>query len=201
MAFFSLPEDETVNDDDETGNGKKRRQISSTQKLLRRKQISRDLYGPDQVDFFDISDDDEGRSNYIEGEETLFFPLRYAPRAIAKTIGQGHGGHGGHVPTKPNDTEEKDEWSDEEIQYKDFPEESIKRATINDFMKTGILFLLMVAFVGVCIGWKTHEDESHSIFGPVGLACVTPCYGDREYRNFFVANHDHFHSGDVSLMK
>jgi hypothetical protein len=56
----------------------------------------------------------------------------------------------------------------------------------------------MIAFVGVCVGWETHDDENHSLFGVVGTACVTDCMGDTEVRNFFLGNEDHFRSGDVS---
>ena len=54
----------------------------------------------------------------------------------------------------------------------------------------------MTALVCVCVGWKTHTDESHSLYGLSGIAYVTDCLGDTTSRNFFVGNEDQFHKGD-----
>jgi hypothetical protein len=51
-----------------------------------------------------------------------------------------------------------------------FDDSHIIKATRKDYFFTGALFCVMCAFVGVVLGWHTKLDESHSIFGPVGLA-------------------------------
>ena len=201
MSFFTMHEDQETGESPSNGN-ERRRQISSTQKLLRRKQISRDLYGSEDINFFTIPDDemlvddDQNKSN-----DNLFFPLRFPPQLKPKaTVSHGHSGHSGHSPSDGQGIE-NEHWSDdEEIQYKVPDNDRIVKATRSDYIKTGVLFCLMAAFVGVCVGWKTHLDESHSIFGYVGVACVTPCSGDVEYRNFFNGHHDHFKPGDVSIL-
>jgi Na+/H+ antiporter NhaD/arsenite permease-like protein len=54
----------------------------------------------------------------------------------------------------------------------------------------------MAALVGVVVGWDTHLDESDSIFGPVGLACKTPCRGDVYDQDYFRGRNT-FRTGDV----
>lgn len=204
-SFFTVQEDQET--DEGLSNGsERRRQISATQKLLRRKQISRDLYGAEDIDFFAVPDDEMlADDDKNTSSENLFFPLRFPPQLKPKApVSHGHGGHGGHGghsgASDGKGMTEVERWNDdEEIQYKVPDNDRIVKATRSDYIKTGVLFCLMAAFVGVCVGWKTHLDESHSVFGYVGLACVTPCSGDVEYRNFFNGHHDHFSPGDVSI--
>jgi hypothetical protein len=159
--------------------------------ILRRKQVSLDLLSPQQAEFFGAMEREEelkSKEEVIAEEEEeeaeemkkLFFPLKFAPPARGAKKEMAHGEvEEGRPP-------------------KEVEAPPIVRATRIDKIKALILCCLMIAFVGVCIGWETHEDESHSVFGLVGKACVTDCLGDREFRNFFVGNEDHFHSGDVS---
>ena len=181
----------------------RQRQPSVTQRLLRRKQVSLDMFGP--RDFFEVPEEEEEELEEEKEEimkrptKKLFYPLRFSPRIISKASKRKEGeteiAGGGLEAVAP---EEGDKKEATEISYRVPPDDYIVRATRTDFIKTGILFCIMIAFVGVCVGWKTHEDESHSLFGPVGLACVTPCSGDVDYRNFFTAHHDKFDDGDVS---
>ncbi len=153
-------------------------------RIMRRKQVSLNLMSPQEAEFFGHIEE-EGLAEEVEEEEllpTLFFPLRFTPRLVGKI--------------RPAPTEEEAEIEAGERKEAEHP--PIIKATRFDKIKTLVLALIMVAFVGVCVGWKTHDSESHSLFGIVGLACHTYCPGDRNLRNFFIANEDHFHSGDVS---
>lgn len=141
----------------------------------------------------------------------LFLPLRFPPLHLKKTQHQ-HGtsdhGHGkGDNLTNIKEEEDLIGQDDHTEQGKEegaggvsspHHHDGIIKVTRTDKIKTLILFCIMSTFLGVCVGWKTHQDESHMIFGTVGLACVTPCYGDVNYRNFFIGHHDKFHHGDVS---
>eukprot|EP00804_Cyclotella_cryptica_P025859 CCRYP_002718-RA/>CCRYP_002718-RA protein AED:0.05 eAED:0.05 QI:184/1/1/1/0.85/0.87/8/1136/994 len=80
-----------------------------------------------------------------------------------------------------------------------FDDSHIIRATRKDYFYTGILFIVMCAFVGVILGWDTHLDESDSIFGPVGLACRTPCRGDLYDQDYFRGQYQ-FATNDVILL-
>lgn len=157
--------------------------------ILRRKQVSLDLLSPQQAQFFGAMEREEELVEKEEEEEEeemkkLFFPLKFPPPP--KGVGKKEKAHGvGEV--------------EEGRPPKEVEAPPIVRATRTDKIKALILCCLMIAFVAVCIGWETHEDESHSVFGLVGKACVTDCLGDREFRNFFVGNEDHFDSGDVSI--
>ena len=193
----------------------RRRQDSRTQRLVRRKQVSLDMFSPTEIDFFagtppPVPEDDEDEevvvlSEDVEEEDTgtlstkdLFYPLRFLPREVSRR----------RIDTndKSGDEEMKIE---EENEVDDAPEDATKilhqapyknqiiRLTKHDKVKTAILFCIMTAFLGVCVGWKTHSNEAHSLFGSVGLACVTPCYGDPTYRDFFIGQHDSFRQGDV----
>jgi hypothetical protein len=71
---------------------------------------------------------------------------------------------------------------------------NIIRATRDDYIWTGVLLCLMIAFTAAVIGWDTHLDESFSVFGDVGLACATPCTGDLESQDYF-NGHSHFETG------
>eukprot|EP00551_Chaetoceros_affinis_P012656 CAMPEP_0203663646 /NCGR_PEP_ID=MMETSP0090-20130426/1210_1 /ASSEMBLY_ACC=CAM_ASM_001088 /TAXON_ID=426623 /ORGANISM="Chaetoceros affinis, Strain CCMP159" /LENGTH=812 /DNA_ID=CAMNT_0050526637 /DNA_START=17 /DNA_END=2452 /DNA_ORIENTATION=+ len=164
---------------------RRQRQPSLPERLIRRKQVSLDMFGPqDSIDFFGgiIPEEDIGALSEEEEEEynrtsKLFFPLRFSPRPASKTIQE-------HKKEKIVDEEGRDNHT-----------AKIIKATTYDKIKAGILFCIMIAFLGVCIGWKTHSNESNYIFGPVGIACVTPCNGSE--RNFFDGHHDQFHNGDV----
>ena len=151
--------------------------------ILRRKQVSLDLLAPNE--FFDIPEEDKE----VEEVETpnVIFPLRFAPRVHNGNKGGG-GGHGGHGGGGHGDVE------------KGSGAPPIRKAMRKDKIMAIILACLLTAFVGVCVGWKTHEEKDHSLFGIVGTACVTQCLGDKDYRNFFLAHHDHFELKDVSLL-
>ena len=56
-----------------------------------------------------------------------------------------------------------------------------------------------IALVGVVVGWSTHLDESDSIFGPVGLACETPCRGDIYDQDYFMGRNQ-FSVGQIILL-
>jgi hypothetical protein len=58
---------------------------------------------------------------------------------------------------------------------------SVKKATRKDWYITAFLVVVMATLTGIIAGWPTHLDESHSAFGIVGLACVTPCLGNVSY--------------------
>ena len=53
---------------------------------------------------------------------------------------------------------------------------------------------------GVVVGWETHLDETDSIFGPVGLACKTPCRGDIYDQDYFRGMY-RFETNDVILLR
>jgi hypothetical protein len=151
------------------------------------------MFSADEIIFFTESSVSTGLKDNIDDiqkqeNDSLFFPLRFTPRASVKPDVVGDG-----------EKNVQDMWIDDGSKQAAVHDNTILRATRKDFIKTGILFCIMVAFVGVCIGWETHVDETHSIFGPVGNACVTPCYGDVDDNNFFIAHNDHFINGDVSL--
>ncbi len=75
----------------------------------------------------------------------------------------------------------------------------IIRATKKDYFFAGFLFVVMCCLVGVVVGWPTHLDESDSIFGPVGLACKTPCRGDIYDQDYF-RGINQFNSGDIIVL-
>lgn len=202
------------------GGSKRRKQLSGTSRLMRRKQVSLDMFGPDNDAFFKGLPEEaieEGIGEILEEEvqplvdeqgaliekKKLILPLRFAPRLVVKSkAGGGHGGgHDSSEGLKDIEEEGSMEGKKDEIIYKVPPDDYIVRATRKDKIKALILFCIMTCFLGVCVGWSTHEDESHKLFGTVGNACVTPCYGGTEYRNFFKGGHDSFHHGDVSTCK
>jgi len=82
----------------------------------------------------------------------------------------------------------------------EFDDSHIIRATRKDYFFTGILVCLMAALVGVAVGWHTHLDETDAIFGPVGLACKTPCRGDIYDQDYFNGQY-RFENGDVILLR
>lgn len=153
----------------------------------------------------------------------LIKPLVFAPRVIAKGVagaGHGHGGVGHSMPIPPpseaitavqeedeevpskdaDAIENEDEVDGEDVDLIDkFDDSHIIRATRKDYFFTGMLFLVMSALVGVVLGWHTHLDESDSIFGPVGLACKTPCRGDIYDQDYFRGQYS-FAANDVILL-
>ena len=74
---------------------------------------------------------------------------------------------------------------DEQQEEEKMAEDGIIRATRVDFLWTGLLLCVMIAFTGIIVGWHTHLDEDFSTFGPVGLACSTPCTGHLETHDYF----------------
>jgi len=143
-------------------------------KIVRRKQVSLDLLSPEAA-FFGIPEGIEEETDEVEVLPKLIFPLRF-PKKMKKSA---------------------HEHDDIEQISKQAHTPKIVRATRKDMIKTLILAALMTAFVLVCVLWKTHEDESHSLFGIVGTACVTGSHCADE--SFFVGHGDHFHKGDVSI--
>lgn len=108
-----------------------------------------------------------------------------AAEAVPLTVG------GGDTGDKSADLSEG---SQEDVAEK-FDDSHIIRATRKDYFFTGLLFCVMAALVGVVVGWETHLDESDSIFGPVGLACKTPCRGDLYDQDYFRGRNT-FHTGE-----
>ncbi len=186
----------------------RRRQLSATNRIVRRKQVSLDMFAPSNEFFAGIEELVEEEVEPVVTEEgevkeplkELFFPLRFPPRLVAKKKGHGEEqekeGEGGGKDIEAVGTAGG---KPEEIVYKIPPDDYVVKATRKDKIRAIILFCLMTIFLAVCVGWKTHEDEGHKLFGTVGTACVTPCHGGTEYRNFFKGHHDHFHEGEVSL--
>lgn len=207
------------------------RQLSLTQRIIRRKQVSLDMFSVQETDFF-LNDDQEEEKVIQDiallppGEEQeggevvavvkeeekeklkkLFLPLRFPPHVSA----QGKKNQQQHSVAVDNE-QGKEELikikEEEDLNIEQEREEGsdviksphlhdIVKATHTDKIRTLILFCIMSIFLAVCVGWKTHQDESHMIFGTVGLACVTPCYGSIDRHNFFTGHHNKFHSGDV----
>jgi hypothetical protein len=85
---------------------------------------------------------------------------------------------------------------DSESHYKDFDDSGIIRATRDDKIKCGILMCIMLFLTLAVSMWDTESNEEGYLFGPVGLACVTPCEGNLETRDFF-NGHSKFSSGEV----
>ena len=77
---------------------------------------------------------------------------------------------------------------------RDLDDSKIIRAKKGDYIWTGILLCVMITFTGVVVGWDTHLDETYSTFGPVGLACATPCEGDLDTQDYF-NGHSQFETG------
>jgi hypothetical protein len=96
-----------------------------------------------------------------------------------------------HPDENPNDDKEED--TDETAAIKP-TDDGIIRATRIDYIWTGVLLCVMIAFTCVIVFWETHLDESSSSFGPVGLACATPCDGDLVSQDYFFG-HSHFETG------
>ena len=108
-----------------------------------------------------------------------------------------------HLPKKRDDFNDDVEGSDEDSQdgttSLKYDHTHIIRATKKDYFFTGFLFVVMCCLVGVVVGWPTHLDESDSIFGPVGLACKTPCRGDVFDQDYF-RGRNQFNSGDIIFL-
>lgn len=164
-----------------------------------------------------------------EAKKKLFKPLVFAPHVVPRggSAGHGHhgGGHGAHLPAPSAKTEvltapeavplaggegmipeegaDTSGESEEDIEGADllekYDDSHIIRATRKDYFYTGILFCVMAALVGVVVGWDTHLDESDSIFGPVGLACKTPCRGDIYDQDYFRGRNT-FETGNVIFL-
>mmetsp|Transcript_3455 Transcript_3455/g.6916 ORF Transcript_3455/g.6916 Transcript_3455/m.6916 type:complete len:916 (-) Transcript_3455:40-2787(-) len=83
-----------------------------------------------------------------------------------------------------------------EEQYKEFNDDDIIRATRPDYVKGGILAIIMLALTVSVASWSTHLDEHSFIFDPIGLACVTPCQGNVETNDFF-HGHNHFKDNEL----
>ena len=75
-------------------------------------------------------------------------------------------------------------------------DDEIIRANRGDKIKAGILFIIMLTLTIVVASWDTHLDEEVFIHSPVGVACVTECEGNLEYRDFF-DGHNHFETDQV----
>ena len=79
-------------------------------------------------------------------------------------------------------------------------DDGIIRAGRSDKIKAAILTSLMIGLTIVVCVWETHLDESHFYFGPVGLACVTPCPGSLEDQDYFYG-HSTFSTGEFIDLK
>ncbi|KAL7567342.1 hypothetical protein ACA910_010242 [Epithemia clementina (nom. ined.)] len=82
-------------------------------------------------------------------------------------------------------------------QQQDDINSGIIRATRSDRIKAGICFVIMLALTIVMTTWNTHMDEESFLITPVGLACLTDCYGNTETRNFFAGGQDTLANGEV----
>lgn len=91
---------------------------------------------------------------------------------------------------------DSDEDRKEKEDYKEFNDDDIIRAGRSDYIKAIIIAVMMLAITISLSTWTTHVDEESYIFDPVGLACVTPCEGNLEYRDFF-HGHNHFEKNEV----
>jgi hypothetical protein len=162
---------------DDTDIVAKKKKKTLMQSIVQRKTIALDLVDVDEASIHDDLDISKHQLKTLESNvaQEKFFPLRFAKKKHLKTVQTGDHESGGH----------------------DFATEGIKVATRKDYIKTCILALILSCFVGVCCGWKTHEESDNSVYGIVGTACVTKCLGDSEFRNFFLGKEDHFESGDV----
>lgn len=139
--------------------------------IVRRKQVSLDLMSPEAAAFFDIPEYKEAATDEVEVLPKMISPLRFSPRKKK------------HDADQPADVEKSANMHSPQI----------VRAGRKDKIKTLVLAIILIAFCGVCVGWKTHEEKKHSLFGIVGAACETPCSGD----NFFIGHENHFSTGDV----
>ena len=92
--------------------------------------------------------------------------------------------------------DDKNEEAETEEHYKEFNNDDIVRATRPDYIKGGILAIIMLALTISVTSWSTHLDEHSFIFDPIGLACVTPCEGNVETNDFFFG-HNHFIDNEV----
>jgi hypothetical protein len=102
-------------------------------------------------------------------------------------------------PQKDADTSEEFEDEESVDLIEKYDDSHIIRATRKDYFYTAILFAVMSTLVGVVVGWHTRLDESDSIFGPVGLACKTPCRGDIYDQDYFRGQYT-FATNDVLLL-
>ena len=71
----------------------------------------------------------------------------------------------------------------------------IKKAGRKDFIWTGILVCILIAFTGVLLGWHTEVDEDYAVYGQVGLACSTQCLGHEDSQNY-LRSHSQFETGE-----
>lgn len=166
----------------------------------------------------------EEEEEQVQPKVKLFKPLVFPPRVVPKGGHISHQKHGhGTSPAKDKATEiptvdesqmvaaeavplasktgftmePEEESSVEDIEKYD--DSHIIKATRKDYFFTGLLFCVMAALVGVVVGWDTHLDESDSIFGPVGLACKTPCRGDIYDQDYFRGQNT-FKTGESKLL-
>ena len=72
----------------------------------------------------------------------------------------------------------------------------IIKATKHDKIKAAVCFFLMLALTITVIDWEEELDTLSFLHLPVGLACVTQCEGNLEYRDFF-RGHNHFKTDEV----
>ena len=105
---------------------------------------------------------------------------------------------GSQEPTIQEEGEEEEQGKDiKELADLVLEEEDdgIVKATRLDYYWTGLLLVIMLVTTGVVVGWSTHLEETYSSFGPVGLACSTPCNGSLESQDYF-HGHSHFQHGE-----
>lgn len=111
--------------------------------------MSLDLFSPHHDAFFSIDEDeceDVEKSQVTTGDHTddieakkLFRPLVFASQSP-----QGR--------KKSN-----------EVSVNDPTDHHVLKATRYDKIKTLVLFCIMIVFLGVCIGWETHQSEVHHV--------------------------------------
>jgi len=145
-----------------------------------------------------LQDDSKKPANIIVATKDGTTDIMDASEAIPLTTAKDElsGKKKGDEFIDNGDDVDKDSEDGSIVAQKHYDDSHIIRATRKDYFFTGFLVVVMSALVGVVVGWPTHLDESDSIFGPVGLACKTPCRGDVYDQDYFRGKNT-FHSGDV----
>merc|ERR1712151_107631 len=65
-----------------------------------------------------------------------------------------------------------------------------------DYKKLCILICILIFYSGIILGWNTSDHDDRVVEGELGIACVTPCKGNANTRDFFYG-HNTFTKDDV----
>jgi len=171
----------------ESENGLTIRQPTSLRKssIVIRKQLSLDLHSHGLIN--DLSQRRTSEIKLSEINEEYIETTHYAKKSWDPTVFTPY--------TAQRDSIRRfsspDEMSENKTKLND-----IRIACKRDYVIAFILFCIMTAICGTMIGWKTHVEED-VLFGHVGLACRTPCFGDIKSRDFFNGRGHSFSRNDV----